>query len=149
MKSNDQSSAKPTSTRRDFLVRSAALSAGRAGGLSLARSAHAAGGEELRIALVGCGRRQQGNVVEIVGQVQAKLVRIGLGARYPGQDALGLEVGVDQFIAVQQKDKSLVQNSGIRRSAAAAIENRDGGKGCGECTKPVCDGKDNVRKQSK
>jgi predicted dehydrogenase len=60
MNSPNQSTNKPTSTRRDFLVRSAALSAGLAGGLSVARSAHAAGGEELKIALVGCGGRGTG-----------------------------------------------------------------------------------------
>lgn len=46
-------------TRRDFLASSAGAAV-LAGGLSLARSAHAAGGEELRIALVGCGGRGTG-----------------------------------------------------------------------------------------
>jgi predicted dehydrogenase len=49
-------------SRRSFLARSAALSAGIAGGLSIARGAHAVGGEELKIALVGCGGRGRGAV---------------------------------------------------------------------------------------
>ena len=50
------------SSRREFLKRSAAVRAGSAlaGGLSIARSAYAAGTERIRIALVGCGGRGSG-----------------------------------------------------------------------------------------
>ena len=49
-------------TRRGFLARSAKLAAGTAalGGLSVARSAHAAGSETIRVALIGCGSRGRG-----------------------------------------------------------------------------------------
>ena len=49
-------------SRRDFLKTSLAAAAGAAavGGLSLARSAHAAGSDILRIGLVGCGNRGPG-----------------------------------------------------------------------------------------
>jgi myo-inositol 2-dehydrogenase / D-chiro-inositol 1-dehydrogenase len=51
-----------TTSRRDFLKTSTTVAAGAAlaGGLSLARSAHAAGGDEIKIALVGCGGRGTG-----------------------------------------------------------------------------------------
>ena len=49
-------------SRRDFLKSSTAAAAGLAlaGGLNIARSAHAAGGDELKIALIGCGGRGTG-----------------------------------------------------------------------------------------
>ena len=49
-------------SRRDFLRGSTAAAAGiaLAGGLSFARSAHAAGGDELKVALIGCGGRGTG-----------------------------------------------------------------------------------------
>jgi len=51
--------------RREFLERSGTVLAGSAlaGGLSVARSAHAAGDEKIRIALVGCGGRGTGAAV--------------------------------------------------------------------------------------
>lgn len=47
-------------SRRDFLRRSAAAGVTAAVGLSIARSAHAAGDEVLRVGLVGCGGRGTG-----------------------------------------------------------------------------------------
>ena len=49
-------------SRRDFLGRSAAAVAGGvlAGGLSIARSAHAAGDDQIKVALIGCGGRGNG-----------------------------------------------------------------------------------------
>lgn len=47
-------------SRRDFLKATAAAGAVLAGGLSLARSAHAAGSDELKVALIGCGGRGTG-----------------------------------------------------------------------------------------
>jgi predicted dehydrogenase len=50
-------------SRRDFLKRStAAAGLALAGGLTIARTAHAAGGDELKIALIGCGGRGTGAV---------------------------------------------------------------------------------------
>lgn len=50
-------------TRRDFLKRSAVTGAAVAGSLSLARSAHAAGDDQIKIALIGCGGRGRGAAV--------------------------------------------------------------------------------------
>ena len=49
-------------SRRDFLKGTTAAAAGvaLAGGLNVARAAHAAGGDELKIALIGCGGRGTG-----------------------------------------------------------------------------------------
>ncbi len=64
-------------TRRSFLVRSTVLSAGLAGGLSIARSAHAAGDETLKIALVGVGGRGKGAVRDALSsQGPIKLVAL-------------------------------------------------------------------------
>ncbi len=51
-------------SRRDFLKSGTAAAAGLAlaGGLNIARTAHAAGGDELKIALIGCGGRGTGAV---------------------------------------------------------------------------------------
>ena len=46
-------------TRRDFL-KTAAVGAAVAGGLSLARNAYAEGSDEIRIGLIGCGGRGTG-----------------------------------------------------------------------------------------
>jgi myo-inositol 2-dehydrogenase/D-chiro-inositol 1-dehydrogenase len=65
---NDSSSRRGTQygSRRDFLKRSTVAVAGTAlaGGLSLARSAHAAGSDVIKIALVGCGGRGTGAATE-------------------------------------------------------------------------------------
>ena len=70
-------------SRRDFLRSSSAVAAGTAlaGSLSVARSAHAAGAEEIKVALIGCGGRgcgAMGNVMkaaELTGD-NVKLVAI-------------------------------------------------------------------------
>ena len=58
---NDNSSISGTrhGSRREFLKKSAAAVAGTAlaSGLSVARSAHAAGSDVIKIALIGCGGR--------------------------------------------------------------------------------------------
>jgi len=56
------SGTNPASARRQFLKRSVTLAAGAAtlGTLSIARSAHAAGDEVIRVALIGCGGRGRG-----------------------------------------------------------------------------------------
>src|SRR3990172_6011580 len=52
-------------SRRDFLQCTSATAAGLAlaGGLDLARTAHAAGSDELKVALIGCGGRGAGAAV--------------------------------------------------------------------------------------
>ncbi len=49
-------------SRRDFLKASAVAGAAIAGGLSLVRSAHAAGSDVLKVALIGCGGRGSGAI---------------------------------------------------------------------------------------
>ena len=58
-------SDKNHTSRRDFLKKSsvAAASAALAGSLSVARSAHAAGSDQIKIALIGCGGRGTGAAV--------------------------------------------------------------------------------------
>src|SRR6266545_2325049 len=57
---NDPNSPSPT-TRRDFLKTSTAIAGGTLlGGLTLERSAFAAGSDTLKIALIGCGGRGSG-----------------------------------------------------------------------------------------
>ena len=52
---------RPSSSRRSFLKQSGVIAAGTAvGGLALERSAHAAGSDTFKIALVGCGGRGTG-----------------------------------------------------------------------------------------
>ena len=56
-------SDKTNTSRREFLKGTAAVAAGitLAGGLDVARSAHAAGSDAIKIALVGCGGRGKGS----------------------------------------------------------------------------------------
>jgi predicted dehydrogenase len=49
-----------TASRRTFLKSTAAAGAATVGGLSLARSAHAAGKQEIRVGMIGCGGRCSG-----------------------------------------------------------------------------------------
>ncbi len=72
-------SNKHMASRRDFLKSSTAAAAGLAlaGGLSFARSAHAAGGDELKIALIGCGGRGTGAAVNCLDSVEnVKLIAV-------------------------------------------------------------------------
>ena len=68
-----QEAASPTS-RRDFLRTSSAAAV--ASGLALARSAHAAGRDEIRIALVGCGGRGTGAAVQALNNAAGARVRL-------------------------------------------------------------------------
>lgn len=54
------------SSRRDFLKSTTTIAAGMAlaGGLNIARTAHAAGSDELKICLIGCGGRGTGAVID-------------------------------------------------------------------------------------
>jgi predicted dehydrogenase len=58
--SDKRNSAENGLSRRRFLQRSAVLAAAAAPALAIARSAHAAGTEEIRIGMVGCGGRCSG-----------------------------------------------------------------------------------------
>ena len=70
---NDRNTAKPS--RREFLTSAtAATGVVLAGGLGIARTAHAAGSDELKIALIGCGGRGTGaaaNCLALVRERQA------------------------------------------------------------------------------
>ena len=63
MPNPNQPLATPRTSRRDFLRRSAAAGVAVADGLSIARSAHAAGSDEIKIGLIGCGGRGSGAAV--------------------------------------------------------------------------------------
>ncbi len=70
---DSQSTADQSPSRRDFLKASSAVAV--ATGLGLARSAHAAGSDQIRIALVGCGGRGTGAAVNALkAEPSVKLV---------------------------------------------------------------------------
>jgi predicted dehydrogenase len=60
-------------SRRDFLKGSAVVATGAAlaGGLNIARSAHAAGSDVLKVALVGCGGRGKGAASDLLNAAEA------------------------------------------------------------------------------
>ena len=73
----NHASRKFCASRREFLAKSALGGAALAGGLSLARSVHAAGSDVVRIALVGCGGRGTGaavNALKNAAKAKLKLV---------------------------------------------------------------------------
>ena len=76
---NDHPRASSTRvSRRGFLEKSAILAAGTAAGLSLARSAHAAGDDVIKIGLIGCGGRGCGAAVNALGaDPNTRLVAMG------------------------------------------------------------------------
>jgi myo-inositol 2-dehydrogenase / D-chiro-inositol 1-dehydrogenase len=63
-------------SRRQFLKTTAAAGAAVAGGLSVARSAHAAGGDVIRLALVGCGGRGTGAAVNALSNAAKANVKL-------------------------------------------------------------------------
>ena len=70
-------SHKNVRSRREFLKKSAMAGAALAGGLSIARGAHAAGSDVIRLALVGCGGRGTGaavNALQNAAKANVKLV---------------------------------------------------------------------------
>src|SRR5437667_7984859 len=68
-------------TRRDFLKTTSSTIAGSAllGALSIERSAHAAGSDTLKIALIGCGGRGSGAADQALNNnaVNVKLIAMG------------------------------------------------------------------------
>jgi myo-inositol 2-dehydrogenase/D-chiro-inositol 1-dehydrogenase len=65
-------------SRRDFVKRSAAAMAGAglAGGLSVARTAHAQGSDLIKLALIGCGGRGTGAAIQALGNAATKNVKL-------------------------------------------------------------------------
>lgn len=63
-----------TTSRRDFLKTSSAVAV--AGGLSLARSAHGAGNDEIKIAVIGCGGRGTGAAVQALNNAAGAEVKL-------------------------------------------------------------------------
>ncbi len=93
MSQNTQSRAAKAPSRREFLARSTAALAGAAlaGNLSVARSAHAAGSDVIRIALIGCGGRGTGAAVEAIKNkagAKVKLVAMADAFKDRIEDAL-------------------------------------------------------------
>ncbi|MDR1493705.1 MAG: Gfo/Idh/MocA family oxidoreductase [Planctomycetaceae bacterium] len=88
------------STRRDFLKTTAAGSLGlvAVGSVGIARSAHAAGSDTIKIALIGCGRRGLGSLQDRfkVGD-NVKLVALADVAEKPIQAAAKLLRSQDEF----------------------------------------------------
>ncbi len=66
MSESEQRPVGPRTSRRGFLKLSAAAGVAVAGGLSIARSAHAAGSGTIKIGLVGCGGRGSGAAVNAI-----------------------------------------------------------------------------------
>jgi myo-inositol 2-dehydrogenase / D-chiro-inositol 1-dehydrogenase len=63
MTEKNESQNRPSCSRRNFLQRSAVLGAAAYSGLSLARGAHAAGNDVIKVGLIGCGGRGSGAAV--------------------------------------------------------------------------------------
>ncbi|MGA2030975.1 MAG: Gfo/Idh/MocA family oxidoreductase [Thermoguttaceae bacterium] len=83
--------SKNDSSRRDFLKGSAALGAGAAlGSLSIARTAHAAAGGRLKLALIGCGGRGTGAASDMLSVAEdVELVALADAFEDRAQGALG------------------------------------------------------------
>ena len=96
-------------TRRDFLKTSAAAAV--AAPLAIERAAHAAGSDELKIALLGCGGRGTGAASQALStagpvklwamadafedRLEKSLKRLSTGAKVSRGTAKGLEAGID------------------------------------------------------
>jgi myo-inositol 2-dehydrogenase / D-chiro-inositol 1-dehydrogenase len=79
---NDDRTTHDRATRREFLARSAGLTAGLVGSLGLARGARANGQGELRIGLVGCGGRGTGAVRDALG-TKGPIRLVAMGDVFP------------------------------------------------------------------
>jgi len=78
MKSESQPTSKIKSTRRQFIARSAGITAGIAGSIRLSHGVYAAGSDVIRIGLIGCGGRGTGAVNDALqGKHEVKLVAMG------------------------------------------------------------------------
>ena len=91
---------KNQSSRRDFLKSSSALAVGGtlAGSLGIAQSAHAAGGDVLRVGLIGSGGRGRGAAKDALSaDPNVKLVAIGDAFADRAQDGLNDLLKIKQF----------------------------------------------------
>jgi myo-inositol 2-dehydrogenase / D-chiro-inositol 1-dehydrogenase len=89
-------SSEHKNTRRDFLKKSSMLTAGiaLAGGLNFARSAHAAGSDELKACLIGCGGRGMGAAHDCLGSVEGvKIIAVADAFEDRAKGAVGELVG--------------------------------------------------------
>ncbi len=108
--------------RRDFLKASSATAAGLAlaGGLDLARSAHAAGSDQLKVALIGCGGRGGGAAEDCLSvQDNLKLVAVadafenrakGTARRLRQHEELGKKVDIPDdrvFVGLDAYQKAI------------------------------------------
>jgi len=74
MNERNDSHSSCTPSRREFLKTSSAVAV--AGGLSLARSAHAVGNDEIKLALIGCGGRGKGAAVQALNNAAGANVKL-------------------------------------------------------------------------
>jgi predicted dehydrogenase len=99
--SNESSTSGPAPNRRDFIKSSALVTGGvLAGSLGIARSAHAAGSDELKLGLIGCGGRGIGALTDCFDSGD-KLKLISMADMFP--DVLEREHG--KLIGGKYKDK--------------------------------------------
>ncbi len=97
-------SMKPS--RREFLKGTTAAAAGiaLAGGLDIARTAYAAGSDELKIALIGCGARGTGAVIDCLTACEnVRLVALGDAFKEPPSASLER----------LRKDRGMIENSAV------------------------------------
>ncbi|MCE5267785.1 MAG: Gfo/Idh/MocA family oxidoreductase [Planctomycetaceae bacterium] len=95
-------------SRRDFLRGTTAAAAGiaLAGGWNIARAAHAAGGDELKIALIGCGGRGTGAAKDCLGSCEnVRLIAV----------ADAFKDNADRCLAQLRKDQDLVEKNLVSR----------------------------------
>jgi predicted dehydrogenase len=118
-------SRKFSASRREFLAKSALGGAALAGGLSLARSAHAAGSDVIRIALVGCGGRGTGAAVNALkNAAQAKLKLVAMADAF--SDALESSLKSIQSACKDQVDvtpeRKFVGLDGYQKALEAGVD---------------------------
>lgn len=75
----------PRPSRREFLRRGAAAVTAAAGGLTLARCAHAAGGDAIRVALIGCGGRGTGAAANCLNVPDGNLKLVAIADAFEDQ----------------------------------------------------------------
>lgn len=74
MNNQSHTNQKPRTTRRQFLAESALLATAAGAGLSIGRSAHAAGSDIIKLGLIGCGGRGSGAAADALsGDPNTKL----------------------------------------------------------------------------
>jgi len=114
-----------SSDRRSFLKTSSAATAGVALGGSIARTAHAAGSDEIKLTLIGCGGRGSGAVINLFGtEGNVKLVAVA--------DAFGHKA--DSMIRSMKTRKEYADKIDVKPEYVftgldgykAAIDNADG-----------------------